>query len=90
MLPKKPRSATQKHQASTGTGLLEVARGQDHVAMSGVVLIGERDIFGRSLDVAAMATTAAQGTTWSGVSWSGTTWSGDAGATGGWQGQTWG
>jgi serine protease AprX len=76
MTAKDPRSYTQKFNHSTGSGSLEAARGQDHVAMNGVALRGEKGIFGRPFDATAMATAGAQGTTWSNGEWNGTTWSG--------------
>src|SRR5205823_14778009 len=49
-------SSTQTFTASTGKGSLEQSRGSTHVVdQHGNQLTGERDIFGRGLDTAALA-----------------------------------
>jgi len=79
----------------TGTGSLEIARGTDHVALDGVDLTGEQDIFGKPFNSAAMATLEAQGRSWSGGTWNGSAWTADnwtTGATTGslsWSGRSW-
>jgi serine protease AprX len=40
------RTAKQDHPLSDGSGLLELARGGEHVSMDGVDLVGEQDIMG--------------------------------------------
>jgi serine protease AprX len=89
---------------STGLGSLELARGGAHVALGGVALTGERDIFGHDISVGQLALLTAQGrtwnggtwngdawtgTTWSGTTWTGTTWSGTTWSGTTWSGTTW-
>ena len=75
--------------ASTGTGTLEDARGTDHVSMNGVALTGEKDIFGKTFDSAAMATLEAAGASWSGGTWNGSSWSGASWSGSSWSGASW-
>jgi serine protease AprX len=92
-------SYKQAFQPSTGTGSLEAARGGTHVAMNGVELAGEQDIFGNPWDSAALAAARVagatwsggtyNGATWSGATWSGATWSGATWSAGNWSGATW-
>jgi len=81
---------------SSGTGTLEAARGQDHLTRDGVVLTGERDIFGHSFDSQSIAAGSGSwsggcwnGSTWSGSTWSGSTWSGSTWSGSTWSGSTW-
>jgi serine protease AprX len=69
---------------STGTGTLEGARGVNHLVINGVVLEGERDIFGQPFDSAAIAAATLTGTAWSGGTWNGSVWTGE-----GWNGNEW-
>jgi serine protease AprX len=91
MLNKNPQwSYTgQKFARSTGTGSLELARGQDHVSRDGVALTGEIDIFGKPVDTAALATASALGTSWSGGTWNGSSWSGSSWSGSSWSGSSW-
>jgi serine protease AprX len=84
-----PSKYTQKFHDATGTGSLEVARGQDHLIRDGVVLSGEQDIFGKPFDAAAMAELEAQASSWSGGTWNGSSWSGDGWSGANWSGTTW-
>jgi serine protease AprX len=86
---KKPVSYTQKFTSSTGTGSLELARGTDHIAANGVVLSGEKDIFGKAFDAAAIATAEAAGSSWSGGTWNGSSWSGSSWSGSSWSGSSW-
>jgi serine protease AprX len=79
----------QKFAASKGTGSLERSRGQDHLARDGVVLSGERDIFGRPVDTSALASASAAGSSWSGGSWNGSSWSGSSWSGSSWSGSSW-
>jgi serine protease AprX len=72
-----------------GGGLLEDARGSDHLTRDGVVLKGEQDIFGKSFNSAAMAVLEAAGNSWSGNSWSGSSWSGSSWSGNSWSGSSW-
>jgi serine protease AprX len=69
---------------SAGTGTLEGARGINHLILDGVVLEGERDIFGQPFNSAAIAAQTLAGTTWSGGTWNGSVWTGP-----GWAGNEW-
>jgi serine protease AprX len=91
MLPKVPQwSYTgQKFAAATGIGSLERSRGQDHLTRDGVVLTGEKDIFGRPFDAAAIARAAAAGSSWSGGQWNGSEWSGSSWSGSSWSGSSW-
>jgi serine protease AprX len=61
---------------STGTGSLEAARGSVHIALNGVPLVGEYDLFG-PFDTAAWAKASSAGTAWEGGQWMGRTLTGD-------------
>jgi serine protease AprX len=85
--------AVQSHPVSTGTGSLEAARGTRHVAMNGIELVGEYDIFG-PWDSAAWAAASTAGTSWDGplfmgAGWSGAGWSGAGWSGAGWSGAGW-
>ncbi len=91
---KTPANYTQNFTNATGTGTLEAARGTDHITANGVVLSGEKDIFGRSFNSAAMAAAEAAGSSWSGgifngSSWSGSSWSGSSWSGSSWSGSSW-
>jgi serine protease AprX len=77
------------HAWSTGTGSLELARGDDHLTRDGVVLSGEQDIFGQPFDADAMAALEAAGSSWSGDMWNGSSWSGDTWTGSSWSGSSW-
>jgi hypothetical protein len=77
-----------------GTGSLDAARGTARQELNGVVLRGEKDIFGKKYDSAARAKLQSAGKGWNGGWWNGTRWSGgswvDAGwASVAWTGRTW-
>jgi serine protease AprX len=72
------------HHLSSGIGSLELSRGTDHLSMNGVVLRGERDIFGHRFDSRAMAALEAADDSWSGGIWNGSTWTGSS-----WSGSSW-
>jgi serine protease AprX len=79
-----PSSTPQSFPPSTGTGSLEAARGDAHLALNGTTLSGEVDIMGKTFDAAAMATLEAQGKSWAGGVWNGSDWAGS-----GWSGTSW-
>jgi serine protease AprX len=89
MLSKTPANYVQTWTAATGTGSLESSRGSDHLTRDGVVLSGEKDIFGRTFNSSAIAVLAATGSTWSGGTWNGSTWSGSTWSGSSWSGSTW-
>jgi serine protease AprX len=77
----KPTSApVQSYPAATGRGTLDGARGSAHLALGGVTLTGEKDIFGRAWNAATWSSAVAANTAWSagtfnGSNWTGTAWS---------------
>jgi serine protease AprX len=73
----------------TGTGSLEASRGSDHLTRDGVVLTGEKDIFGKSFDSAAMAVLEAAGISWTGGTWNTSVWSGSSWSGSSWSGNSW-
>jgi subtilisin family serine protease len=75
--------------AATGLGSLELARGSLHVEHDGVVLQGERDIFGMPFIAARMAMLEATGSSWSGGVWNGSSWSGSSWSGSSWSGSSW-
>jgi serine protease AprX len=79
----------QSFPSSTGTGSLELSRGQDHLTRDGIVLAGERDIFGMTFDSAAMAAAEASASSWSGGIWNGSSWSGSSWSSSSWSGSSW-
>jgi serine protease AprX len=79
----------QNFAAATGTGSLELSRGQDHITRNGVTLTGEQDIFGHGVNTSALASGEAAGSTWSGGGWNGSTWSGSTWSGSTWSGSTW-
>jgi serine protease AprX len=79
----------QHHPDATGLGSLELARGLDHLTRDGVVLAGERDIFGKPWNAAAMAAAEAAGSSWSGGTWNGSSWSGSSWSGSSWSGSSW-
>jgi serine protease AprX len=80
---------TQWWAPSTGVGSLELARGEDHISMDGVVLDGERDIMGSPFNTAEMALLEAQAKSWSGGDWNAKTWSGETWSGDAWEAKTW-
>jgi len=74
---------------STGSGSLELSRGSAHLSLNGVVLEGERDIFGMPFDSAAMAALEAAGSSWSGGTWNGSQWTGSSWSGSSWSGSSW-
>ena len=75
---------SQKWTYSTGTGSLDGARGTYKISKDGVVLDGEKDIFGTAWDGVSWS-----GVSWSGVSWSGGTWNGVSWSGVSWSGVSW-
>jgi len=86
---KTPASYTQTFAPSKGGGTLEDARGSDHVTANGVILAGEQDVFGRTVDTKKLALVQAAGSSWSGGTWNGSTWSGSSWSGSTWSGSTW-
>jgi serine protease AprX len=74
---------------SNGRGLLELSRGSEHLSMDGVVLQGERDIFGHPFNSREMAALEAAGSSWSGGMWNGSTWAGSSWSGSSWSGSSW-
>ena len=84
-----PARAAQTWPSGTGTGSLEGARGTQHVAMNGVPLVGEIDIFGMPWDGQSWSGQSWSGQSWSGGIWNGQSWSGQSWSGQSWSGQSW-
>jgi len=95
-----PAAATQAWPTSSGTGTLQASRGSAHTYNgNGNRLSGERDIFGNTVNTAALAAAEANdtawrggnfnGSSWSGSSWSGSSWSGSSWSGSSWSGSSW-
>jgi serine protease AprX len=84
-----PGNASQNFASSTGKGTLELARGSDHLTDDGVVLTGEKDIFGHAFNSASTATAEAAASSWSGGDWNGSTWSGSSWSASSWSSSSW-
>ena len=94
-------ATTQTFTRSTGTGLLEAARGTYHVANSATdVLTGEYDAFLSSFSTSGWATASNNRTAWSNLtfdgagrfatgSWQGSSWSGSSWSGSSWSGSSW-
>jgi serine protease AprX len=89
LLDRKPSDASQRFDASTGTGSLEISRGDDHLTRDGVVLRGEFDIFGHPFDAGAIAVLEANAVSWDGGIWNGNAWSGNSWSGNSWSGNSW-
>lgn len=79
-----PANSTQTWAPSTGLGSIDAARGSERLEDGGVVLAGERDIFGTPWDGPSWSGRSWSGTAWTGGSWMGRSWSGSS-----WSGSTW-
>jgi serine protease AprX len=82
-------SGSQSYGYSTAAGMLEAARGSSHVALDGVELTGESDIFGVAWDGRAWVKASRAGTSWSGGVWNGSQWTGDGWTATSWAGEAW-
>jgi serine protease AprX len=80
---------SQKVVSGSGTGTIEGARGQDHLTRDGVVLSGERDIFGQPVKTASLASLESASSSWSAGSWNGSSWSGSSWSGSSWSGSSW-
>jgi len=89
LLTSGPSKAGQFFTPATGIGSLEIARGSDHLTMDGVVLTGERDMFGKPFASADMAALEAAGNSWSGGVWNGSVWTGNSWSGNSWSGNSW-
>jgi serine protease AprX len=74
---------------ATGGGSIEQARGSDHLTRDGVVLEGERDIFGKSLNADTHAVLEAARSAWSGGTWNNSVWTGNSWSGNSWSGNSW-
>ncbi len=81
--------AKQAWARSTGRGSLEKARGGQHLVLDCVALEGERDIFGRTFNSAAMARAARAGRSWTGGVWNRSQWSGNEWSANEWSANEW-
>lgn len=81
--------AAQTWQPSDGSGSMDGARGSVRVALDGVVLEGELDVFGRSWSGAKWSDDSWSGAKWSAGEWSGAKWSGAKWSADLWSGSSW-
>ncbi|MCW2715281.1 MAG: alkaline serine protease [Frankiales bacterium] len=79
----------QSHTKSNGAGSLDAARGGYRVESAGVLLTGEKDVFGKELSTGTHARAAASTTAWTGGSWNGSTMTGTAFTGTTWNGVAW-
>jgi serine protease AprX len=82
-------AAAQAATSSSGSGTLEGARGSNHLVDNGVVLNGERDVFGDPVSTATLASKRSAGTAWTGGTWNGRMWSGSSFSGSNWTATTW-
>jgi serine protease AprX len=82
-------AAAYSYTNSTGAGTLELARGSAHLVDNGVVLNGERDVFGDAVSTATLASRRTAGTAWTGGTWNGRMWSGSSFTGSNWTATTW-
>jgi serine protease AprX len=82
-------AAAYSYTNSTGTGTLDSARGTAHLVDNGVVLNGEKDIFGDTVSTATLASRRTAGTAWTGGTWNGRMWSGSSFTGTNWTATTW-
>jgi serine protease AprX len=87
-----PKDAVQTWPAATGLGSLELSRGSSHVAdgTTGMLLTGERDIFGVAWVPASWAPASRAGKAWSAGTWNGSVWTGKDFSGASWTSRTWG
>ena len=89
LLARTPTGTTQRFTAASGKGSLDVSRGDDHLTRDGVVLRGEKDIFGHAFVASGMAAREAGATAWNGGAWNGNSWSGNSWSGNSWSGNSW-
>ncbi|MEU8606970.1 S8 family serine peptidase [Actinoplanes sp. NPDC048791] len=83
--------AKQKFASATGLGTLQGARGASYVtdSVTGIALLGEKDIFGKPWAAAIWASNAKSGKAWTGGTWNGTAWVGPGFTGTSWATRTW-
>ena len=77
-------ASVQSFPTATGLGLLEAARGSEHLTDGTTVLSGEVDVTGAPWDGRTWRDADWNGRTWRADGWNGRTWRAD-----GWSGRTW-
>ncbi|HEY6709126.1 MAG TPA: S8 family serine peptidase [Actinomycetota bacterium] len=82
-------AAAYSYTNSTGTGTLDSARGTAHLVDNGVVLNGERDIFGTAVSTTTQASKRTAGTAWTGGTYNGQVWTGSSFSGANWTATTW-
>ena len=82
-------AAVQSWQPSDGSGSMDGARGSVRVALDGLVLEGDLDVFGRSWAGAKWSEDSWSGAKWSAGAWTGAKWSGAKWSTDLWSGTSW-
>jgi serine protease AprX len=88
-LPASAAAYTQTWEPATGTGSLDGARGSLHLEDGGVVLEGEKDVFGQDFSTSNWAAASAAGSSWTGGSWMGQQLTGDGFCSASWTGRAW-
>jgi serine protease AprX len=76
--------AVQTWDRAAGSGSIDLARGSVRLSRDGVVLDGERDIFGTTFDASSWSGKARARSGWGEGRWNGNSWSGQ-----GWTGNSW-
>ena len=84
-----PGSGRQYWAPALGTGSLEAARGNAHVAYNGVTLTGEQDIFGNPWVPAVMVPAAQACIAWNGGTYNNGVWTGTGFSSVTWSSVTW-
>jgi subtilisin family serine protease len=82
-------TASYRYTDSSGAGSLDGARGTARLVDNGVVLNGEKDIFGDAVSTATLASKRTAGTAWTGGTWNGRMWSGSSFSGSNWTATTW-
>jgi subtilisin family serine protease len=72
-----PQSFTQTFPVSTGSGPLELSRGSAHLASNGILLAGEKDIFGTPWNSPSIAALENGQAAWNGGTFNGNGWAGN-------------
>ncbi|MDT7571762.1 MAG: serine protease AprX [Actinomycetota bacterium] len=82
--------STQRFTPSSGDGPLDASRGSYVLVNGQVALTGDKDIFGKAWDGAALAKQRSQSRVWRGGHYNGSAWGGSAWGGSAWGGSAWG
>jgi subtilisin family serine protease len=86
---KTPGKISLPHELAKGTGSLDLARGTSKLERDGVVLNGERDIFGAPFNPKTWGALSLDGNAWTAGMWNGNAWTGNAWTGNAWTGNAW-